>query len=137
MQQKGVVNSSPKPEQRGLEDQVRARLRAMRDDFGRRHALVDGATVCEDALTIFEEYLRARDEVCVTPAEAASISGFHPEHITRLVRQGRIPDLRPRGSRGRIRIPLSALPRKPGHVTTDMSKINDLAERMFGQRKKR
>lgn len=115
--------------------QLRERLVAMRDEFRRRRALVDGATVCEDALALFEEYLAARDQVLLTPAEAEGISGYHREHLTRLVREGKISDLRPTGSKGRILIPLSELPRKPGHSQPDMSKLNEIAARVFNGRR--
>lgn len=120
-----------------FERRFRERLTAMRDDFSKRRALVDGASVCEDALALFEDYLEARDQVLLTPTEAGEISGYNPEHLTRLVRQGKIPDLRPAGSKGSILIRLSELPRKPGHPQANMSDVNQIAERMFRSKKRR
>jgi len=114
-------------------DRLRDRLIAMRDEFRRCDARVDGATVCEDALRLFEEYLAVRDQAVVTPAEAAEISGYNVEHLTRLVRQGKIPDLRPAGSKGRIFIPLAHLPCKPGHKRPDTTRIGEIATRIFGK----
>jgi hypothetical protein len=119
-----------------FEQQFRRAILAMRDDFSRRRALVDGVSVCEDALALFDEYLAALDQVLVTPAEGALISDYHADHLTRLVRQGKIEDLRAKGSKGRILIRLSDLPRKPGHSRPDISKVSAIAERMFNSRKR-
>ena len=119
-----------------FEEQFRGRLVAMRDEFRRQRALVDGGTVCDDALALFDEYLAARDQVVVTPVEGELISGYHREHLTRLVREGKISDLRPKGSKGRISIRLSELPRKPGHAQTDMPEVNEIAERIFRSKRK-
>ncbi len=125
------ATSAPARDRVLTSDQLLDRLITMRDEFRRQDARVDGATVCEDALRLFEEYLAARDQVVVTPAEAAEISGYHVEHVTRMVRQGKIPDLRPPGSKGRIFIPLAQLPCKPGHKRPDTARVGEIATRIF------
>lgn len=45
--------------------------------------------------------------------QAAFFSGYSKGHLARMVREGRIPDLRKSGSRGRIRIRVRDLPKKP------------------------
>ena len=50
----------------------------------------------------------------LTITEAARESGYSPEQLRKLVRNGEIPDLRPPGSQGPIRIRRCDLPRRPG-----------------------
>ena len=114
------------------EDIFRERVIAMRDDFERRRALIDGASVCDDVLGLFEQLVATREQVVVTPVEGEAIGGYHRESLTRMVRLGQLPDLRPQGSKGRIYIPLSVLPMKPGHKRPDTLAVTKLADRMFG-----
>jgi hypothetical protein len=72
------------------------------------------------------------EQALVTPAETEAISGYHREHLTRLVRQELDADIRPEGSTGRILIPLAALPLKPGRARPEPAKVRNLAKRMFG-----
>lgn len=114
------------------EDQFRERVIALRDDFRRRSALVDGATVCDDIMNLFNKYVATKEQVVVTPVEAEKIGGYHSESLTRMVRQGQLPDLRARGSKGRIYIPLALVPYKPGHKRPDSAKVGQLATRVYG-----
>jgi len=50
----------------------------------------------------------------LTIKEAAQESGYSPEQLRKLVRDGEIPDLRPEGSQGPIWIRRCDLPRRPG-----------------------
>lgn len=47
--------------------------------------------------------------------EAAAESGYDTTTLRQMVRDGRVPDLRPPGSQGRIRIRRRDLPMKPPH----------------------
>jgi hypothetical protein len=124
----------PERELRLAETWLRERLVAMRDDYRRKRATVDGAVLCEDVLELVDQYFARCEQVVVTLEEAGEISGYHPEHLSRLVREGKIPDLRPAGSRGRIRIALTDLPTKPGHKRPERGRIAEIAAKLQGKR---
>ncbi len=75
-----------------------------------------GAGAQADALESAAEDLEERVEEWqmepLTVAEAAAESGYSEDYLRELVRDGRIPDSRPAGSEGRIRIRRADLPRK-------------------------
>jgi hypothetical protein len=69
------------------------------------------AKVLEMCAEQLELSLNYRDEELVSLTEAARAKGYTPDHIGRLVRQGKLKDYgRPKAPRVR----LSELPRKPG-----------------------
>jgi hypothetical protein len=68
----------------------------------------------------------------LTVAEAAVESGYSPDYLRELVRDGSIPDRRPPGDCGRIRIQRRHLPRKCGPV--DDEGIDEFTERLLGAR---
>jgi len=63
-------------------------------------------------------------------APAATESGYSEARLRELVREGNIPDNRPPGSRGPIRIRRCDLPRKPS--APKLSAVDDLAEQILG-----
>jgi hypothetical protein len=130
----GALALDPERKLQMTEAWLRDRLIAMRDDYRRKRAIVDGAIVCEEALALFDQYLVACRQAVATLEEAGLISGYNPEHLSRLVRQGKIPDLRPAGSRGRIRIALTDLPIKPGHKRADAGRVTDIAAKLYGKK---
>ena len=50
----------------------------------------------------------------LTIAQASNESGYSAERLREMVRDGRLPDLRPEGSQGPIRIRRCDMPRRPG-----------------------
>lgn len=71
------------------------------------------AKTCERHADELEAALRDWRHQELTVAEAAEESGYSAKSIRRMVRDGRIPDSRPPGSRGEIRVQRRHLPRKP------------------------
>ena len=107
--------------------EIRAKAKELRDSFGLEapaRALEWAAGKVETAL------LSEADRVVYLP-EAARISGYSEGHLARLVRRGQIPDQRPEGSRGRIKVRVSDLPEKPGHGHNPPADVHDLASRLF------
>ena len=72
------------------------------------------AKALESAADELENRLREWRHEELTVQEAAEESGYSPKTLRRMVREGRIPDSRPDGSRSEIRIRRRDLPRKPG-----------------------
>src|SRR2546428_2662528 len=86
------------------------RWRSRRDELARLGALVDGAKLCDEVLAEFEAVTTAEDDQWVTLDLAAEISGYHKDHLRRLVRQGKLRFIR-RGRRLLFRV--GDLPKKP------------------------
>lgn len=87
----------------------------------RRHGRDDQADRLERRADEVERALRDRRHQELTVAEAAAESGFAEKTLRRMVREGRVPDPRPDGSRAEIRIRRADLPRKPGGGRDDVS----------------
>ena len=68
-------------------------------------------------------------------AQAAQESGYSEEHLRALVREGRIPDNRPPGSQGEMRIRRCDLPRKPGAQRPTLSVVEDMASQILAVRR--
>ena len=112
---------------RSLTD-VRAKANELRETFGddvRARALEWAAQKVEAALA-------AEDNQLLTLSEAAAYSGYSMEHLGRLVRDGRIPDARPAGSKGRLVMRKSDVPRKSSTNYIVDTETHDLASRLFG-----
>jgi len=106
---------------------VRAKAKELRESFGAEgpaRALEWAATKLETAL------ISEADRIVYLP-EAAKISGYCEGHLARLVRKGDIPDMRPKGSHGRIKVRVGDLPTKPGRKHTPPADVHDLASRLF------
>ena len=95
---------------------IRAKALELREDFG------DDGRACALEWSAHQVEIALSDESnrLVSLPEATRLSGYTEEHLSRMVREGKIPDLRPPGSRARILIHLSDLPLKPGspHLST-------------------
>lgn len=105
---------------------IRAKAKELRDSFGAEapaRALEWAATKLEAAL------LSETDRIVYLP-EAARISGYSEGHLSRLVRRGQLTDMRPPGSRGRIKVRVGDLPTKPGRPHTQPADVRDLASRL-------
>jgi len=106
---------------------IRAKATELRESFGAESA----ARALEWAATRVESAILSEADRIVYLPEAARISGYVEGHLARLVRRGQIPDIRPPGSRGRIKVRVADLPTKAGHKHTPPADVHDLASRLF------
>lgn len=90
------------------------------------------ARTLEWAADRIESALDAEDNALLSLREASRLSGYSTEHLARLVRCGRIPDRRAPGSRGRICIHASDLPKRPRRAHTPHADVHELASRLYG-----
>ena len=95
-------------QRRSLPDLI-AQWRAEADHFERHGALPNAATK-RAAASELELALTEAENQLVTREQAAELSGYSPDAITRLVRQGRIHNY---GKPGSPRVRIGDLPRKP------------------------
>ena len=106
---------------------ILAKAKEFREAFGAEPQ----ARSLEWAALQVERALRDESEQLLTLAQAAELSGYHPDSVARMVRDGQIPDLRPPDSRGRIKVRVADLPTKPGRKHTPPADVHDLASRLF------
>lgn len=113
------------PIQKTLAD-IRAKAKECREAFG------DEGRACtlEWAADKIEQSLRDERNELLTLPEASKISGYHPDSLARMVRDGLIPDLRPPGTQSMIRIRRGDLPIKPGKAHTPSADVRELASRL-------
>jgi len=105
---------------------IRAKAKELRESFsaeGPARALEWAATKVEAAL------ISEVDRIVYLP-EAARISGYCEGHLARLVRKGRIQDMRAPGSRSRIKVRVGDLPTRPSRKHTPPADVHDLASRL-------
>src|SRR5687768_3254159 len=76
-------------------------------------AAVDGAHLCELALADLRRVHEAVEDEALSLREAALTSGYHPDSLTRLVREGRLANV---GSPRRPRFRRADLPRRTAPV---------------------
>lgn len=107
--------------------EIRAKAKELRESFGAEGP----ARALEWAANTVETGLRADSDRVVYLPEAATITGYHPGSLARLVRKGQIRDQRLPGSRGRIKVRVGDLPTKPGYKHTPPADVRDLASRLF------
>ena len=108
-------------------DGIRAKARELREAFGDEVP----ARTLEWAAMKVELALRDESDDLMTLAEAAEVSGYHPDSLARMVKAGQIPDLRPPRSRGMIRIRRGDLPIKPRKPHTPPADVRELASRLL------
>jgi hypothetical protein len=84
-----------------------ARWDARRSEFEKLHAQVDGASLVEQFLKDLEAL--ETDEAKVTLAVASERTGFSPDHLGRLIRDGKLKDY---GRKHAPRIKVSECPQK-------------------------
>ena len=111
-------------------------LRSDAERCGRDRARVDGKAVFSRIATDIEAAWREWWLEPITIARAAHESGYSEDHLRDLVRQRRIPDNRPQGSRGEIRFPRHYCPRKPPEGPAIRCVGEELAETIIRGRKR-
>ena len=112
-------------------DDLRAKYRHRQTEFAKVKAQVDGAAICGEILNDLELLWITEEEQVLTLDEAAARSGYSKEHLARMVRQTKIPDLRPPGSKGRILIRASDLPSRPAQRHNGTTDERGLASRLL------
>ena len=107
--------------------EIRATAKELRESFGAEGP----ARSLEWAAARIEQALRDESDDLLALTEAAKHSGYHPDSLARMVREDQIPDLRPEGSKGTIRIRRADLPIKPGQAHTPPADVRELASRLL------
>ena len=77
------------------------------------HGAAEAATTCERVADDLEAAFHAWWCAELSVVEAVAESGYSPDRLRELVREGRIPDVRPSAESGEIRLRRSDLPRRP------------------------
>lgn len=92
-------------------------------------ALLDGGKLYKKVASELEAAVREHRNEQLNVSEAAEESGYSEDTLREMVREGRIPDTRPPGSQGRIRIKRKHLPRKPPEAESrDLDAVESLEE---------
>src|SRR5437899_8742826 len=107
--------------------EILAKAKELREAFGDEPR----ARTLEWAAGKVEQALRDESDQLLTLPQTAEISGYHPDSLARMVREGQIPDLRPPNSKGMIRIRQADLPIKPGRTHTPDADVRELASRLL------
>jgi hypothetical protein len=89
------------------------RWRARRDELRKLDAQVPGSLLCDLILADLTSLIEAFGAELLTLTQAARASGYTREHLSRLVRNGKIPNV---GRPNAPRVRRTDLPRKPGHL---------------------
>ena len=108
--------------------EVRSKASELRSNFGANAQ----ARALEWAAGRIEEALDSEGERLLSLPDASKRSGYTQDHLARLVRVGRIPDTRKPGTRGRIYIRVSDLPRRVKQAHDRGADVHELASRLFG-----
>lgn len=97
-------------------------------DTLRRRGAPGQADLMESLVEDLQERIHAWKNEELTIREAAQETGYSPKRLREMVREGRIPDNRPNGSNGTIRVRRKDLPRKPGGGDGDaVAEVESLA----------
>jgi hypothetical protein len=91
-------------------ESLRTRWQARRDEFARFDATVHGARLCDELLADLDDALRRAADDLLSIRDAAALSGYSPDHLGRLLRNGTI---RNAGRPHAPRIRRADLPRRP------------------------
>lgn len=100
----------PRTRSRPAREEFLAKWRGEADAMRRRNVMVAGAQLCEEIVRDLEALFAAEEEAVLTLEEAAAASGYSTEHLSRLIRQGKLPNA---GRWQAPRIRAGDLPRKP------------------------
>ena len=77
----------------------------------RRRGCLEAAALLDSCAADLGDAIAGESCVVVSPAEAARLTGFSAEHIARLIRRGKLPNL---GRKHAPRVRLADVPRKAG-----------------------
>ncbi len=102
--------------------------------FMRRHGAAEAATTCDRIAEELDHDFRAWWLAELTVGEASIESGYSTERLRELVREGRLPDRRPPGRDGEIRIRRADLPRRPS-ARAPTEAVEALAAQVLAGRK--
>jgi hypothetical protein len=106
---------------------IRDKARELRDIFGDDVR----ARTLEWAVLQVEASIASDAAQLVSLFEASRVSGYSMEHLARLVREGKIPDARPHGTKGRLVFRKSDIPLKTQSHYVGETDTHDLASRLF------
>lgn len=99
-------------------------------DLLRRRGLEREAALEESIVDEIETALWAHAHEELDLHDAADESGYSRKRLRELVREGKIPDVRPEGSSGPIRVRRCDLPRKPSSDRDRLSPVDRLEARL-------
>ena len=105
------------------------------DRYERDKALVRGDAILQRVASELEAAWHEWELEELSVAQAAAESGYSVDHLRQLVRDGKLPDNRPPGSQGEIRIPRRDLPRKPPGQRQTVSAVEDMAATLLKARR--
>src|SRR2546430_856754 len=103
---------------------------ALLRDHGATEAASACAKIARELEQDFSEWWLAELTVC----EASRESGYSTDRLRELVREGRLPDPRPGGSAGEIRIRRADLPRRPNPAAPSPA-VDALASQILAARR--
>jgi len=92
-----------------------AKWRAERDRFSRYGVRVDPVPLLDDLLQDAAAALASDQDELLTLTQAAAASGYSADHLARLIRTGRLPNV---GVKHAPRLRRGDLPHKPGRLPT-------------------
>lgn len=92
-------------------EELLAKWRRESDTMRRRGVSVAGAVLCDEILRDIEALFESEDGALLTLGEASAHSGYTVDHLSKLVREGKVPNA---GRWHAPRIRARDLPRKPG-----------------------
>ncbi len=85
------------------------RWTARREEWARLHAMVDGAALAGEVLADLERVTAATEAEALTLSAAADRSGYTADHLSRLIRQGKLTNV---GRPGAPRVLAGDLPQR-------------------------
>ena len=113
---------------------ILAEIRAKAAEFRQQFSDEPRARALEWAADRVEHALNEADNEWLPLPEASKRWGYSVGHLARLVRQGLIPDRRPPGSKARIYVRASDLPKRAIKAHHNSADVRELASRLLGGR---
>lgn len=98
--------------------QIRERWEVRRREWERLHVQVDGAALAAEVISDLERLDSATGEEALTLTQAAQRSGYTTDHLSRLIRQGKLTNV---GRKGSPRVLARELPKRPESKLADRS----------------
>ena len=100
--------------------ELRERWERRREDYGRTHATLDGVAVADEVLHDLDVLESAATEEVLTLQQAANLSGYSLDHLSRQIREGKLPNA---GRKGVPRIRQGDLPSRPTRRLAEREKV--------------